>query len=132
MIPPTNTRLVEIKSPIAPPYIMVDATRPGVDVPQEHIKDGQIVLNVASQAVLSLALDNEHIEFKARFSGVLRHIYTPIQAVMAIYAKENGQGMAFNEEPDDGGDGDPPTQAPPSGGPSGKKKGGKPHLRVVK
>ncbi|MGX5174707.1 ClpXP protease specificity-enhancing factor [Aliikangiella sp. IMCC44653] len=82
----------------ATPYILVDATKVGVDVPQEHIKDGQIVLNVNPSAVQNWLVDNQAISFNARFSGASRSIYVPMYALLAVYAQENGQGMAFPEE----------------------------------
>lgn len=76
------------------PYIVarVDAS---VRVPTEYVKDGEIVLNISFDAVNALQLGNEYIEFKARFGGVLRPISVPVERVQAIYARENGQGMAF-------------------------------------
>ena len=76
------------------PYVavMVDET---VQVPREYVKDGEIVLNVSFDATSSLKLGNEFIEFKARFGGKPRDIMVPMNRVMAIYARENGQGMAF-------------------------------------
>ena len=93
------------------PHVVIDATMKGVVVPSEHVKDGSIVLNVSAAAVKDLRVGNDAIEFKARFSGAVRHIYAPILAVQGIYAKENGRGMLFNEEDGDGGnDGAPPTR----------------------
>ena len=76
------------------PYVavMVDET---VQVPREYVQDGEIVLNVSFDATSSLKLGNEFIEFKARFGGKPREIMVPMNRVMAIYARENGQGMAF-------------------------------------
>jgi len=76
------------------PYVavMVDDT---VQVPREYVKDGEIVLNVSFDATSSLKLGNDFIEFKARFGGKPRDIMVPMDRVMAIYARENGQGMAF-------------------------------------
>lgn len=82
------------------PYlaVFVDAT---VRVPREYVKDGQIVLNVSFDATGGLHFGNEYIEFKSRFAGVARDIIIPVNRVMAIYAKENGQGMAFSvQQPD--------------------------------
>lgn len=79
----------------ATPYILVDVSKPHVDVPQEHIKDGQIVLNISPSAVQGWQVDNQAISFSARFSGVARQIYVPMNALMAVYAQENGLGMAF-------------------------------------
>jgi stringent starvation protein B len=112
------------------PYILVNAEKPGVLVPQQHIKDGQIIFNISPGIVQSLIINNEIFEFKARFSGILKHIYGPTHAIMAIYAKENGRGMAFDaEEDDDNNDGDiPPESQPPNKPTTGKK----PNLTVVK
>lgn len=76
------------------PYlaVYVDA---GVQVPTEYVKNNEIVLNVSFEATSGLNLGNEHIEFKARFGGVARQIVVPVDHVIAIYARENGQGMAF-------------------------------------
>ena len=76
------------------PYVavLVDDT---VRVPNEYVKDGEIVLNISFDATSSLKLGNEFIEFKARFAGTAREIMVPIGRVIAIYARENGQGMAF-------------------------------------
>lgn len=76
------------------PYIAV-AVGEGVRVPAEHVKNGEIVLNVSALATNRLALGNQAIEFQARFGGVARDVYVPIERVIAIYARENGQGMAF-------------------------------------
>lgn len=72
--------------------VLVDET---VRVPTEYVKDGEIVLNISFDATSSLKLGNEFIEFKGRFGGVARDIYVPVDHVLAIYARENGQGMAF-------------------------------------
>lgn len=76
------------------PYlaVQVDAS---VQVPMDHVKNGEIVLNVSVDATSSLRLGNDFVEFKARFGGVSRDIVVPISHVVAIYARENGQGMAF-------------------------------------
>jgi stringent starvation protein B len=67
-------------------------------VPREYVQNDQIVLNISSEATTSLTLDNDFIRFRARFGGVARNIIIPVDRVMAIYAKENGQGMAFPNE----------------------------------
>jgi stringent starvation protein B len=77
------------------PYIMVDVNVYGVLVPMSYVADGQIVLNVASSAVGTLALGDKAIEFSARFGGKLEHITVPYGAVGAIYAKENGAGTSL-------------------------------------
>jgi len=125
------------------PYLaaMVDAdTR----VPPGSTKDGQIVLNVSPDATHQLNIGNELVEFQARFGGVAHPIRIPVGNVVAIYARENGHGMAFEVEPtDDAEDEDielhsvesapaasedapkPPDDTPPSGG-------GRSHLKIVK
>ncbi|WP_372657691.1 ClpXP protease specificity-enhancing factor [Hydrogenophaga sp.] len=76
------------------PYIAVQVDA-SVQVPMEHVKNGEIVLNMSVDATSSLRLGNDFIEFKARFGGVSRNIVVPVSHVVAIYARENGQGMAF-------------------------------------
>ena len=76
------------------PYVAVFVTE-GVKVPMEYVKNNEIVLNVGFEATSGLSLGNEFLEFKARFGGVPREIAVPIDHVVAIYARENGQGMAF-------------------------------------
>jgi stringent starvation protein B len=102
------------------PQILVDATLDGVSVPQEHVKAGKIVLNIALQATARRDLDNDYVSFGARFGGVAREVWVPMVAVLAVYARENGQGMTFpTDEP-----GTPPEPQPPA--PE------RPKLRVVK
>ena len=76
------------------PYVAVKVDN-SVQVPREYVQGGEIVLNVSMDATSSLKLGNDFIEFKARFGGKPREIMVPIHRVMAIYARENGQGMAF-------------------------------------
>jgi len=109
------------------PHLVVDATHPDVHVPLEHVRDGQIVLNVHPQAVHTLELGDEWILFSARFAGAARQVQFPVAAVQAIYARENGQGIFFpaDEEPapDDGaGEQDASTSGKPS----------RPSLKVIK
>ena len=104
------------------PYVLVKATVPGCRVPPDHVKNGRIILNIASDVVSKLVLGNEALEFTARFSGMPIDIYIPITAVAAIYAKENGEGMVFPEEP-------PEDPADGAGTPPIK---GKPNLKIVK
>jgi len=82
------------------PYVAVKVDA-SVQVPREYVQGGEIVLNVSMDATSSLKLGNEFIEFKARFGGKPRDIMVPIHRVMAIYARENGQGMAFPVSDDD-------------------------------
>jgi stringent starvation protein B len=76
------------------PYVAVLVDE-SVQVPREYVKNGEIVLNISYDATSSLKLGNEFIEFKARFAGSAREIMVPVNRVIAIYARENGQGMAF-------------------------------------
>ncbi|SEA93201.1 ClpXP protease specificity-enhancing factor [Variovorax sp. YR216] len=76
------------------PYVAVQVDDT-VQVPREYVKNGEIVLNISFDATSSLNLGNEFIEFKARFAGTAREIIVPVSRVIAIYARENGQGMAF-------------------------------------
>jgi stringent starvation protein B len=86
------------------PYLAVYVDR-SVQVPQEYVKNNEIVLNVSFEATSQLQLGNEFIEFKARFGGMARDISVPVDHVIAIYARENGQGMAFPVPTSLGGDG---------------------------
>jgi stringent starvation protein B len=105
------------------PYLVIAADFPGVEVPVQFVRDGQITLNVAPNAVRELVLDNRWVEFSARFSGVPTLVRAPMSSIMAIFAKENGQGMGFDlEAPDPDGRG-------PDGDDGSSKK---PSLRVVK
>ena len=93
------------------PYIAV-FVGPGVQVPMEYVKNNEIVLNVGFEATSGLQLGNEAIEFKARFGGMAREIRVPVDHVVAIYARENGQGMAF-PVPTEAGKAEPsPTASP--------------------
>ena len=106
------------------PHILVNATREGVIVPKQYIEEGRIVLNISTHATHELQLQNDAVSFHARFAGKDTAVYVPMAAIMAIYARENGQGMMFADE--DEGDGD---DTPPDGtGPETKK----PTLTVVK
>lgn len=80
------------------PYLVVDATYFGVKVPVEYVKDGQIVLNISTNATGNLQLTNDFIAFNARFRGVPQDIYIPMGAALAIYARENGDGVMFEPE----------------------------------
>jgi len=119
------------------PYILVNAYGEGVEVPLEHVKDGQIILNISPVAVHGLDLGDEAITFEGRFGGIPKRVCVPLVAVLGIYAKENGQGMIFDTE------GSAPTPPKPTGTdepgktetsparPS-KSGGSKPPLRLVK
>ena len=103
------------------PHVLIDADFDGVDVPDQAIQQGKIVLNIATGATENLKLENETIFFKARFSGKPYQITVPMGAVVAIYARENGQGMMFAQD-----DVTPPPVDTPDDPPP------RPHLKVVK
>ena len=103
------------------PHLLVDAQAEGVDVPQQYVQDGKIVLNIGPNAVEGFRTSNEEVTFLARFSGVSQLVSLPVGAVLAIYAKENGRGMMFEEgEPEPDPDDNEPTPPP------------RPSLKVVK
>lgn len=104
------------------PYLLVDALQPGVEVPEEHVEEGRIVLNISPRATERLLLGDDAIEFHARFGGRPTTVHVPITAVLAIYARENGQGMMF--PPEEGGD-EPPPDKP-------SRDDRRPALKVVK
>ncbi len=80
------------------PHLAVDATVDGVEVPMEHVKDGQIVLNISPSACVDMQMGNDWIMFNARFGGVSRRLIVPVAAVLAIFARENGAGTVFMQE----------------------------------
>jgi len=125
------------------PHLLVDAEREGVQVPVEYVQNGKIILNISPTAVEALSLANDEVAFNARFGGQPMQVSVPTDAVLAIYSRESGQGMLFNEDddgpspPDGGGDG-PKDEGPGSdddgsADPSEPGKGSKrPNLRVIK
>jgi stringent starvation protein B len=125
------------------PHVLVDAGMPGVRVPMQSVKDGRIVLNIAERAVGGLRMDNDALRFSARFGGVSQSVLVPLEAVIAVYARETGQGMALPDDPRGAAapmSGEPApaseTEAgtPDDNGPDSPseppKRGG--HLRIVK
>lgn len=139
------------------PHLVVDVTLPGVTVPMEFARDGQIVLNIAPRAVGSLELASDSVRFNARFGGVPFQVYVPMAAVLAIYARENGAGTMFEPEPaydqenqlnetnedltpgvvmsvvdNDRKDDDASDDHAPDDDPPPTPRGGRPALRVVK
>ncbi len=119
------------------PHIVVNADYPGVQVPLEHVKNGQIVLNISPSACTNLHMGNVDVVFDARFGGVARNLFVPCAAVMAIYARENGAGTVFDIEPmdDDETDDDSLVDAamePEADTSSQPPKKGKPTLTLVK
>jgi len=106
------------------PYVLVDASVPDVLVPQQFVKDDQIVLNISPGAVMDLNISNEAVGFNGRFGGVATDVFVPIAAVVGIYARENGQGMVFDPEEQV----EPPDDTPPEP----DKPEGRPALKIVK
>lgn len=137
------------------PHIIIDATQPGVQVPQAYVTGGRIVLNLSPSATQALQLRNDCVEFNARFGGVSHYIRVPVEAVAGIYARESGEGIVFGEEFEARGEADESVVAPAEGavaepappGPSAvltggdtprppqpprRPAGGRPTLKVVK
>jgi len=114
------------------PHLLVDATQPGVQVPAHTVKDGKVVLNIAARAVATLELGNDDVRFTARFGGVSYPVVVPVASVLAIYARETGQGMALPEDAASSGPEDEPPSPPDSttDEPAAPKRGA--HLRIVK
>jgi len=111
------------------PYVTV-AVDARTQVPREYVRDGEIVLNIGPLATQHLKIGNETLEFSARFNGIARQLSIPVDAVAAIYARENGHGMSFESAPDaaaaaSGDSPPPPDENPPA-------QGGKPVLRRIK
>ena len=106
------------------PQILIDASVDGVKVPRGYVSDGQIVLNIGDQAVEMLEMGNESLSFAARFNGTPYDIDIPIESVLAIFARENGQGIFF-KDPDGSPDPDQKDQGDPG-------RAEKPNLKLVK
>lgn len=115
------------------PHLLVGVDYPGVSVPPGFASDGQIVLNVSPSAIRNLRMGNESVDFEGRFGGVPHSLHVPCAAVMAIYARENGQGMVFEVEmPEGDPDGPPAPDEGPGPEPEPPKPGSRPSLKVVK
>jgi len=84
------------------PYMVVDATMDDVSVPLAHVKDGRIVLNIGPKAIRNLSISGEYVMFSGRFSGIAHEICAPIGAVMGVITKENGEGMWFPRDEEEG------------------------------
>ena len=113
------------------PYLLVNAENDYAMIPREYVEDGKIVLNINPSAISDLQLGNDYIMFNARFSGKAMEVSVPIIAVLAIYARENGQGMMFDENNNDQPP-TPPEDSTPPEAPEQPKKSQKPQLKVVK
>lgn len=109
------------------PHLLVDASRPETIVPERFVQDDKIVLNISPGAVRGLVLGNERVSFNARFGGVAMDISVPVDAVMGIYARENGRGMLFPEE-----EGTLEKEAAETEPEPPKPRGDRPTLKVVK
>jgi stringent starvation protein B len=98
------------------PHLLVDADVAGVQVPEGHVEDGKVVLNISPTAVRNLLMGDELVEFHGRFGGTPYHVLIPVHAVIAIYARENGEGMVLPRAASPGGDDDPdpPSKAQPA------------------
>ena len=109
------------------PYLLVDAEHENLVVPRQFVEEGRIILNIRPEAVQNLGLGNGKVEFDARFGGQPMHVEIPVTAVLAIYARENGKGMAFEDND---------CELPPSGLKSGngseKPKPFRPSLKLGK
>ena len=106
------------------PHILVDAGFTGVDVPEQAVQKGKVILNIDNAAVHELEMGNEWLSFTARFSGRKHAVSVPLEAVLAIYSKENGQGMMFAL------DNEPLTPTDPDIGPEQPPR--RTHLTIVK
>lgn len=111
------------------PYLLVDADIAEVVVPREYVQDGQIVLNVGSNAVGDLELGNDFVLFSSRFAGVAMEITLPMASIKAIYCKDSGEGMVFPDETLNS-DTSVEVKAGPTGG-SNNSDGDKPTLRLI-
>lgn len=110
------------------PHVLVDATLPGVAVPPEHVKDGRIVLNLSPSAVRGLQIGREAVTCDGRFGGRAFSLYLPMASIVAVYARETGEGMVFEAESF-------AEPEPPAGGPSPASGGASArtgHLKRVK
>ena len=115
------------------PHLLVSADYPGVVVPREYVQEGRITLNVSPMAVQNLDVQSDPIWFSARFSGRSFDVQVPSGAVLAVFARENGEGIVFGEvEPPEPGDGKPKDTTPSPDEPSKPPRPGRPNLRVVK
>lgn len=101
----------------------------GVQVPQEYVRDGEIVLNVSPNATRHFVITNEAVSFVTRFGGVSHEVFVPIEAVFGIFSRESGQGMFFDQDPASP---EPPADRPRKGTRPEQKPSGKPHLQLVK
>jgi len=109
------------------PYILADTSSEDVLVPKGVANDGKVVLNLAPSAIQNLEMTNDFLSFSARFNGVPQDVYCPMPAILAIYARENGEGMMFSTESEDS-----QAQGTETADSGKAKKPAKPGLKVVK
>lgn len=107
------------------PHIVVDAAITGVSVPEEHVKNGKIILNISESAAHNLKMTNQAISFRARFSGVPFDVWVPMRSVLGIYARETGQGMIFSHDAENS---EPVARSAQTPEPTRSR----PHLKIVK
>lgn len=88
------------------PILVIDATNPSCQIPEEFAEGGEIVFNVAPVAIRDFQISNQSVEFRASFSGIGHNIYAPVSAIMAVYAEENGEGLFLDAEEEDADHGD--------------------------
>ena len=112
------------------PHIVVDASMKGVDVPRQYVRDGKIVLNLSWNATGQLSMGSDEICFNGRFGGASMTVRVPVEAVLAIYARETGQGMIFTD--DEAVPGPEAPKEPPPPEPAPKGGGRRATLKVVK
>jgi stringent starvation protein B len=110
---------------------VVDAAQPGVTVPEQHVQEGRIILNVSYSATSRLELANDEITFDARFAGVPRTVRVPLAAVLGIYAKETGEGLVFPTDEYSAESGDSPDSEPSPDAPA-PPPSGRPTLKIVR
>ncbi|MFV2033217.1 MAG: ClpXP protease specificity-enhancing factor [Gammaproteobacteria bacterium] len=109
------------------PYILIDTSHRGVVIPKALATDRRLVLNLAPSAIDKLDMTNDHLSFSARFGGVAQDVYCPMDSILAIYARENGEGMMFDTESEKTSEMDDPAT-----GVDKSKKSTHPALKVVK
>lgn len=106
------------------PYLAIDCRVAGVEAPADRAKDGRLVLNISATATRNFVVGDDWLDVDCRFGGRPVHIRAPVGAIVAVYSRESGQGMAFEAEPVDGGDSPPATPHPP-------QRPGRPKLKLV-
>ena len=117
------------------PQLVVETNFPGVYVPPQatkHADNGVVVLNIHDRAIDNFDMNNERIQFATRFSGQVHHVHIPIQAIVAIYSREQHDGIVFRPSQSDQSKAQTPQNEPTSDNSPIEKKVGKPHLQLVK